>query len=327
MNLIMRKGMAMNFDFTRLIKNIKNDNVCLHSLTHKANYSNGGEKFILEGLKPITIFYDPVGTSLKIEANLPYFWQGHNFHFERSQMIEAVKFMNDQMNLNLFNAEVNEFEFGSILDIEFPANVFLQNHINYNGKQMQPFFHKRSGKLTGKTFEDSILIHKLYDAGQNIKNKLSKATRVDLSNQYGYDKEKYYIKIENHYKKPQIHFKQRTILMNDVLQNDFMQLCKDDLINSYKSIMKTGIVKLPDSKSDINAGTLPLILLKELEAIYHFDTEDLLREKIKSISEDKLSKEDKKARQKILKANLLKIKSEPISKYDISQRLEDKEFY
>lgn len=114
--------------------------------------------------------------------------------------------------------------------------------------------------------------------------------------------------------------------MNEVLKDDFMQLCKNDLINSYKSIMKTGIVKLPDSKGDLNAGTIPLIVLKELEALYHFNSEELIMQKLKSIPEDKLSKEDKKARHKILKSNLNKIDSSQISKYDISERLEQKEF-
>jgi hypothetical protein len=91
--------------------------------------------------------------------------------------------------------------------------------------------------------------------------------------------------------------------------------------------MKTGIIKLPEDKKDINAGTIPLIVLKELESIFHFNTEELLSNKLKSIPSEMLNKNDKKARQAILKANMKKLVNCGVSEYDISNKLEEQKIY
>ena len=88
--------------------------------------------------------------------------------------------------------------------------------------------------------------------------------------------------------------------------------------------MKTGNLILPEKKADLNAGTLPLLILKELEGIYHFRTEDLLKAKVKAIPERILSTDDKKARMKILRGNLKKISNQGKSEYDITELLEAK---
>jgi hypothetical protein len=51
-------------------------------------------------------------------------------------------------------------------------------------------------------------------------------------------------------------------------------------------IMKTGKVILPGHKADFNAGTIPLFILKELESVYNFNTEDLINNILKTIPED-----------------------------------------
>ena len=86
--------------------------------------------------------------------------------------------------------------------------------------------------------------------------------------------------------------------------------------------MKTGNIHLPEKKGDINAGTLPLLILKELEAQFNFRTEDLLKAKLKEIPEEILSISDRKARLKTIRDNLKKIIIEGKSEYDISELLQ-----
>ncbi|MCX6185740.1 MAG: hypothetical protein NTU43_01930, partial [Bacteroidetes bacterium] len=312
---------SMNFDYTELIKNTYNDNVCFNYLEHVGSYPEGKEKFILKGVKNIDIFTNEKTSEIVLKANFPYYIQGHNFRFTKADMIEAIQLSSEYLNLNLFQAEMKKFEFGSIIELEYNVDEFLMNHISIKGKNTQPFY--TNNKLTGKYFEDSIIKHKLYNVGVNLKSKLDKAIRDDLSNKYGYDKAKHYLKIENHYKKPEIHFKHRNLFVNEVLNDNFMTKCKLDLINTYKTIMKTGIVKLPTNKKDLNAGTIPLIVLKELESIFDFNTEELIQKKINSIPESLLTKGDKKARQSIMKTNFSKIKKANESHYDITSKLEE----
>jgi hypothetical protein len=87
--------------------------------------------------------------------------------------------------------------------------------------------------------------------------------------------------------------------------------------------MKTGIIKLPEDKKDLNAGTIPLIILKELEALFPFNSEELIFMKLKSIPEEILNKNDKKARKAILSSNFDKINNNAnLSNYDITSKLE-----
>lgn len=311
----------MNFDYTELIKSTYNDNVCFNYLEHVGSYPEGKEKFILKGVKNIDVFTNEKTSEIVLKANFPYYIQGHNFRFTKAGMIEAIQLSSEYLNLNLFQAEMKKFEFGSIIEIDYNVDEFLMNHISIKGKNTQPFY--TNNKLTGKYFEDSIIKHKLYDVGVNLKSKLDKAIRDDLSNKYGYDKAKHYLKIENHYKKPEIHFKHRNLLVNEVLNDNFMTKCKEDLINTYKTIMKTGIVKLPTNKKDLNAGTFPLIVLKELESLFDFNSEELIKLKIKSIPESILTKDDKKARLSMMKTNFSKIRKANESHYDITSKLEE----
>jgi hypothetical protein len=313
----------MNFDYTELTKGIHKDKLCLNYLEHEASYHSGTEKFTLKGVNKLELYLNERTSEIKLKANFPYFWQGHNFTFTKAQLIDAIQYTSEMLNLNLFDAEIKSFEFGTILQTDKPAEELLLNHISYKGKPLQPYFSKN--KLTGKYYSGATIIHKLYDASKNIKDKVPEAIRTDLSNFQQYDKAKYYLKVENHYKKPERHFKQRTLYVNEAISEAFLLQCKADLIQTYKDIMKTGIIKLPEEKKNINSSTLPLIVLKELEALYHFNAEDLLMQRIKSIPESRLSKEDKKARRRQIESNLKKIQLAGISEYDLIQQLECKE--
>ena len=89
--------------------------------------------------------------------------------------------------------------------------------------------------------------------------------------------------------------------------------------------MKTGIIQLPKKKADINSSTLPLIVLKELGILFDFNPEELLKQKLKSIPEEILNRNDKKARSRNIKANLKKLDGKGISQYDIFEMLAAKE--
>lgn len=313
----------MYFDYTELIKSLHKDNLCFDYLEHKGSFKSGIDIFTLKGKNNIDMVLNDRTSELRLKANFPYFWQGHNFCFQKAQLTDAIQYTSEILNLNLFESEVKHFEFGTLLETDFCAEEILFNHISYEGKPLQAYFNRN--RLSGKEYKSACFRFKMYDAGRNIKNKLPEAIKSDLRRLYGYDKGKHYLKIENHYKKPQNHFKKRILSVEDILSDSFMKICKEDLINTYMNIMKTGIVKLPENKKDINAGTLPLILLKELEHLHGFNTEQLLMQKLKSIPESNLPKPDKKARKRQLESNLKKIQHANQSLYDLTSALQMKE--
>jgi hypothetical protein len=315
----------MNFDYAELTKSIGKDKLSYQYLEEVGAYPNGFKSYILKGVEKMKIRIHKEAGLIELKANLPYYWQGHNFHFTKATMIEALQHTSDMLNINLFQAELRRFEFACILEVDQKPDDFLNNHLSYKGKPFQEFLNKSHSAITGKEFQDDVLKVKLYDAGLRIKQMTSKSIRQELELTSGYDQKKNYIKLENHYKNPNVYFKNRYLFVNEVLQEDFMQLCKDDLIETYKSIMKTGLIKIPTNKKDLNVGTLPLILLKELGLIYGFNPEELMKQRVKAIPEDILSFYDKKARQGQLKQNWRKVASDEVSQYDILKQLESKE--
>lgn len=212
----------------------------------------------------------------------------------------------------------SKFEYGTIQEIPFIEADFLHNHYRIKGMTAKAYY--QGNVLTGREFENKDLKVKLYDVSRNIKNKLDYAIRKDLSNTYGWDKEKHYIKIENHYKKPEALFSQNLIL-SELLAEEQLRKLQIDLISTYKNIMKTGSIHFPNDKGDINSSTIPLMVLKELERIYDINTEELIKQIIKCIPEEILTNDDRKYRRSQIKNNLKKIISTEKSSYDITELL------
>lgn len=310
----------MNLDYIEVTKFTGKDTPNFTYLQCEAIYPNA-ERYSIQGCRKLEIWNYPKRNQITLKGSLPYFINGHNFNSIPEDWKEALDYISNCMNLNLYSGLIECFEFGTIQEIPFPENAFLRNHIKIPG--MQPKEYLKGHIITGKEFISPSLKVKLYDANRNIKNKLDKSIQKELSKVWGWDRAKHYIKLENHYKKPEAHFR-GNIYLNEILSSEFQQILKIELINTYKRIMKTGNAKIPEKKADINAGTIPLIVLKELESVFNFNVEELLKGKVKEISEDILSPADRKARLKILRDNLKKITISGKSEFDISELLEEK---
>jgi len=308
----------MNLDYIELTNFLGKDKLCLDNLQWYGNYYDW-KYYYLNGNRKLKVHYHESMNQVKLEGSIPYFIKGYNYFSTLIEWKEALEYINNCLNLNTFSWTVDCFEFGIIQEINIKEEEFLRNHIGIKGMQTKPYLEGKV--LTGKEFDSSILKVKLYDVNRNIKNKLDLVIREELSRLYGWNKQNHYIKLENHYKKPEKHFK-RNVYMNELLSSDFQAILKKDLLHSYESILKTGKTIIPANKKDINAGTIPLIILKDLESIYGFNTEDLIKGKLKEIPEAIFSLSDRKARQKILRENLRKIKTIGKSEYDIVELLE-----
>lgn len=317
----------MNVDYISITKRLDKDNISLDQLDSKDVFRNNHYQFILKGVNPLDVYLSNDGSQVILSGSIPYFWKGHNFHFSRIDFIDAINYASDSIGTNFMDADVNKFEFGSTLEIPINPNDFLLHHYSMAGMKTR-IFQSISRQLEGKYFEDSILKYKLYDSGKKMKYALPKDIRNQLEQQNGYCNDRHYIRIESHYKKPQIQFKLSSIKLHEILTLDFMNDSKNDLLKSYKMIKKTKITRRPGNKKDINSGTIPIDVLMDFEdVIMQYsgkNIEDLLKEKIKSYPDGLLNKDDKKARAKQLKENYKKIVSGDQCNYDISSIIEAK---
>ncbi len=314
----------MNFDYIDIAKRLGKDNVCLDHLQWFGN-SYGWEKFNVINKKKIEVWIR--NDEIKVKANIFYFMNGHNFHNSNIDLIDGLQYVSELLNVNLFNAEAKAFEFGTVINIQHNPQEFLSNHISINKIPLQPYYKKGTEKLTGKKYFDksNAFEFEIYDVGHRIKSTISKAIRDDLSNSYGYDKAKHYIRIESHYKQPEACFKKRNIYVDDILQDGFRNICKEDIITKYKSIMKTGIIQLPKGKDDLSTADILLRILMEQAILHGFNPEELWNQMIKALPTELLTKNDKYDRKKQFQKYLKKLKLNEKSQYDISEMLAAKE--
>jgi hypothetical protein len=308
----------MNFDYLEASKSLGKDKLCEDYLDLEASYSSGWKKFIYEGCKVVEIWMNQEAKKMKIRGSIPYFIAGQNFQTSPQDFKNGIIHLSEVLNIDLMNADVNVFEFGTTLDIPFHTKEVFITHLRIQGMKTRIFDY-------GRYFEDRILKVKLYDAGKNIKDKLSRDERDKLTSNFGYNPSLNYLKVENHYKQPSISFKKRFISLEELLKPEFQTICKEDLLLKYKSIMKAKTIELK-SKKQLNASTIPLILLKEYERLLPCKVEDLIKQRIKSFPSDIMTKDDKKSRKRQIMANIKKLDSARDCKYDLTELLQNKDF-
>lgn len=308
----------MNLDYIEITKFLNKDNLNKDYLQWVATFE-GAEKYYFERCSKVEVWHKESSKQICIKGSIPYFINGHNYFPSLQDWAEGLGYIRDCLKINIYSGLVNRFEYGTIEEIPFFEADFLRNHIKVKGMQTKAYY--KGNILTGKEFDSSSLKIKLYDVQRNIRNKLIYPIRDELSKVYAWDKAKHYIKLENHYKKPEAHFG-GNVYLNELISSSFQEGLKKELLISYKRIMKTGNLIMPSQKADINAGTIPLMILKELESVYNFNTEEWIKNLLRSIPEDVFSPSDRKARLRTIKDNLKKISSQGQSKYDISDLLQ-----
>lgn len=311
----------MNFDNIIVTKHLGKDNLCLDYLQQYASYPKEGVKqYQLNKKNKITISHNEILNTVKVNANIPYCFLGHNFHSTIGDFTNGFQSISEDLNVNLFEAEVNSFEFGSFIEIPFPVKNLLNNHVKANNMKARIF---ESGKDFTPVKNQTHRI-KLYDGGYRLKTELSKGQREMLTNDFGYKTKANYLKLECNYLKPETYFKQRNLKLSNLFTSSFTDDCKSDLLTNYQKIMKTGNIIIPDTKSKLTSSVIPLICLKELGQIYGFSPEDAIKKLLQSIPDEILTKHDKKARKRQIANNLKLIQPKGKSMYDVSDLIEAK---
>jgi hypothetical protein len=236
------------FDYLKIEKYLTTgENIFFENLQWKGTYADGTEWFFISnGFKPLKVLWSKIMSRLTIVGSFPFFWQGHNFTFSMQTFYDAVESIATKIGVNLLDADILQFEYGRIVEVERPPNEILSKH-----RSLQGF--KRIEHDRGIYFEDKILRVKLYDAGHRIKM-VSRPCINTLKNDLGFKSDTNYIRVENHYKKPQIHFKERNIKLETLFSESFQTILKKDLLETYKAIEKMKPLGIPTDKKLITSS-------------------------------------------------------------------------
>lgn len=203
------------------------------------------------GYNDLDVRYSPTGVMI-IEGSLPYFYQGHNFTYPNKAYIETINILQDLLEVELWDAVVDEFEFGCIFPVEVKPVSYIRNHYA-NPKAKLTMEERGKDKGACRRWEDTARRLKMYDAGKNIKVKVARGIRQSIE---GFNPKSNYLKFELHYKNPPL-LLGRGITADDLRNPTFLNTLVTQLKEQYKILIPMGKLMLP-SDSILRWELIPL---------------------------------------------------------------------
>ena len=312
-------------DYIKATKHLQDkDNPFLVHCTFEAKYSSGWGKYYLQGCEKLSVWYNPSSLLLRLEGSIMYYWQGHNFTYSKRDFVLAIKHIETILQVNLWDAMIEVFEYGTILEVQSKPKDYIQHHTP-SPKERLTMNEKPKDKGNFRWYEDKSVSLKMYDAGRNLQHKQG-LQRKSIIEESGWNPEGDYLKWEAHYLKPEILNHGKGILLADLVNPNWENVFKEDLYLQYKRLIPMKSISTPNKKSELS--TADIIVLQLVESSLNEgknlqEVKKMLYARINSISDDILTKADKDSRKRQIKALLEKIKEEPESKWDLSAKLEE----
>ena len=285
------------------------------------NKATGRQTYCIEGFRQLRFYYTPKTGLLVMNGSIMYFYQGHNFTYDKKIFMQAIDYLGQLLHVNLWEMYLNILECGVIVEVEGKPKDFIQHHREGKGMLM---YEDPKDKGHFRSFNDKLAHRKFYDAGRNIKHKQDLKTK-DIIKEAGWNPDGNYLKWEVHYIKPEKTLnKGRGIQLYDLLNPNWEQVLKSDIYSQYKRIIPMKSIIYPSDKSKLHAMDIFAIELVESKL-----NEGKTLKEIRKILYDRInaseafSKADKDARKRKIKATIDKLSESEESIWDISQRIQE----
>lgn len=258
---------------------------------------------------------------MRIKGSLPYYLQGHNFSFSRKDYVEGVKILQAMLGVPLWNATIEEFEFGCIIPVEKDPASYIRNHYA-SSKAHLGVNEKGKDKGAFRWWDDSGRALKMYDAGKNIKMKQDmKAREVIIG--AGYNPEKNYLKFEVHHKRPHLLNGGRIVCVEDLQNPAFLHHLSEELIEHYKLLVPMKTLLQPESKKDLSALDIAVSMYVENLLNQGIPVEDAKKKIYSFINHQEiLSKPDKDSRKATFRRTFDKLRESADSQWDLTKKIE-----
>lgn len=298
-----------------------------HIFPHLGNpdavYSSGWRKYYLQGCERLAVWVHPT-FGLRLEGSISYWWQGNNFSFSRHSFVEAINHINGLLHVDLWKSVLNMFEFGLILEVQMKPKEYIQHHktLPHEGLLLN---EKPQDKGSFRWWKDKNVSLKMYDAKKNILMKQGEDRREVIRNA-GWEEAGEFLKWECHYLRPECLNKGVGLRLHQLVNSDWNQIIKEDVYLQYKRLLPMKSIILPENKKDLSTADILALTYAE-ESINEGRTLDELRKvlysRINAIPDDVLTKSDKDARKRQVKALLDKLQESPESKWDLSEKIQE----
>lgn len=312
-------------DYIQATKHLgSKDKLFLGHLEHEAQYSSGWNKYRLQGCEKIEIYWNPENSMLRLKGSIMYYWQGHNFSYNKEGFLKAIEHINRILNVNLWDSIIQAFEYGIIMEVNHKPKEYIKRH---NAAQSEKLIMNEKGKDKGnfRWWTDSNVSLKMYDASKNILMKQGHEKRAIIEEE-GWNPEGYFLKWEAHYLKPEILNHGKGLILANLTNPQWENIFKEDLYTQYKRLIPMKTIITPTNKKDLGTSSLILLTMAESEinnGATLQEVKKMLYDKINMIPDSILSKTDKDSRKRQIKTIIDKIKESPESSWDLSKELEE----
>lgn len=304
---------------------IGKDTPNLANLQWKAAYCSGAERYAVEGCERLEAIYNEQAKMLKVQGSVPYYFQGHNFSCDKETFVEAIDYLQVQMQVSLWDAIVDEVEVGAIIQVKRSPREYIQNH---HAKRAAHLLENAKAKDRGrfKWWEpagggDAL---KMYDAGRNILSKQG-AKRREIIQEAGWNANAEYIKIEAHIRHAERVNGGAALFLEDCVNGEKYGLLRARLQELYTLLEPMRTLAIPTDKKHLRTQDLLARALAEEYMNNHNCSCDEARkalfERINSMSEETLTKADKDARKRQIRAIFDKMQEAAQSEYDLKDAL------
>lgn len=314
-------------DYIDITKHLKSkDTINLTHLQLEASYSTNWTKYSIKGCRYLEVWINPNLAQIKIKGSIPYFFQGHNFTFNNKGFNEAVNHLNQLLKCNLWNATVNSFEYGIILEVSAEPREYIQHH-REKPKEGLILNEKANDKGHFRWWSDKHVRLKMYDAGKNIKHKQNLSMKKIIEDE-GWHPEGNYLKWEIHYKKPHLALnKGRAIILANLVNPQWTKVFKEDLFLQYQRLAPAKTIALPNDKKSISSANIIMLELCEAYINDGYPLHEIKKKLYNRIDTFKaLSENDKKARKRQISHLIAKLSESETSKWDLSDILSENIF-
>ena len=290
-----------------------------------ATYANGTTRFVLDGCERLYVYWNE-HSQLRLCGSIMYYLQGHNFSYNNRDFCSAINYLGKLLNVVWWDAYVNQFEYGVIMQVDDAPKDYIKNHKAKPSDSLNLSFNEKN-KGNFSMWTDKYVRLKMYDAGRNILMKQCLSRRQGIQKN-GWNQQLYYLKLEVHYKKPGVLLlnEGQAVRLADLVDPNWQHKLKEDLFNQYKRLDPMSTIIEPTNKANLSTADLFALVLAEgcinnSQSIR--DVKQMLYDKINAIPDDVLSNYDKKYRKRKAKAILDNLQKADASKWDLSQKLAD----
>lgn len=290
----------------------------------EAEYSSGWKKYWLQGCEKLEIWHNPTLDLIRLQGSIMYYWQGHNFTYERSSFVDAIRQVIRLLNIELWDGMLEVFEYGVVIPVEKKPKEYIKRHSAIPSEKLT-MNEKGKDKGSFRWWTDKDVSLKLYDAGKNILMKQGLQRRGILT-EAGWAPEDSLLKWEAHYLKPEMLNHGKGLLLANLMNPSWEDVFKEDLYLQYKRLVPMRTLITPTSKKNLSTSDIVMLALAEAQMNAGESLQEVKRmlyDRINGIPEVVLSKADKDSRKRQVKALVDKIKESPESEWDLSEKILD----